>query len=232
MAEAKATPTIVHGAAPVEPLPITPERYLSPTYMQREADNLWPRMWLFACLERDVANVGDFSVFNLGRESIIISRTQEGNIAAFYNACQHRGAKVATEDRGCVAKFVCPYHGWSYRLDGKLVVVPDNNRFCGGVDRNERSMQQVQVDTFAGLVWICMDNNAAPLREYLGMVGDRIAPFHMENMTLVGDQTVRLDCNWKAVYDNFGELYHGEHIHPQHAMLFDCPTAQVELFEN
>jgi len=232
MAEVKATPTIVHGAAPVEPLPITPERYLSPAYMQREADNLWPRMWLFACLERDVENVGDFSVFNLGRESIIISRTQEGEIAAFYNACQHRGAKVATEDRGCVAKFVCPYHGWSYRLDGKLVVVPDNNRFCGGVDRNERSMQQVQVDTFAGLVWICMDNNAPPLREYLGMVGDRIAPFHMENMTLIGDQTVRLDCNWKAVYDNFGELYHVEHIHPQHAMLFDCPTAQVELFEN
>ena len=63
MAEVKATPTIVHGAAPVEPLPITPERYLSPTYMQREADNMWPRMWLFACLERDVANVGDFYSF-------------------------------------------------------------------------------------------------------------------------------------------------------------------------
>ena len=93
-------------------------------------------------------------------------------------------------------------------------------------------MQKVQVDTFAGLVWICMDNNAAPLREYLGMVGDRLAPFHVEKMALVGDQTVRLDCNWKAVYDNFGELYHVEHIHPQHAMLFDCPTALVELFDN
>ena len=74
MAEVKATPTIVHQAAPVEPMPITPERYISVDYAQRENDNLWPRMWLFACLQSDVANVGDFSVFNLGRESIIISR--------------------------------------------------------------------------------------------------------------------------------------------------------------
>ena len=148
-----------------------------------------------------------------------------------YNVCQHRGARVAVEPSGRVARFVCPYHGWSYRTDGRLVVVPDHQRFSGGVDRAGCSMPSVRVETFAGLVFVCMDDAAPPLAEFLGEVGDRIAPYQIEKMTLVADQTAHLDCNWKAVFDNFGELYHVEHIHPQHELMFDCPTAQIELFD-
>jgi len=229
-ADLSCKPAIVHEAPPVEPQPISGERYLSPAWLAKEEAALWPKVWLFACLEQAVVEPGQFSVFNLGRESIVVARTAEGEVAAFYNTCQHRGARVATVPSGCVKSFVCPYHGWTYRTDGRLVVVPDNQRFPGGVDRNERSMPRVRVETFAGLVWICMDPDGPSLREYLGPVAERLEPYRVERMTLTGDQTVHLDCNWKAVYDNFGELYHVEHIHPQHAMLFDCPTAQVELF--
>ncbi len=232
MVTVHARPTVIHQAPPTGPGAITAERYVSSAWMAREAELVWPRMWLFACLERDVAEPGDFAVLNVGNESILVSRSQEGELAAFYNVCQHRGMRLAVEARGCSKNFVCGYHGWTYRPDGRLIVVPDNDRFVGGVDRSARSLKSVRVDSWAGLVWICMDQDAAPLREYLGPVADLVAPYRLEDMTLIGDQTVRLDCNWKAVFDNFGELYHVEHIHPQHKSLFDCPTAQVDLFAN
>ena len=188
-------------------------------------------MWQFACLERDVAEPGQYVVWNLGRESIVASRTQNGELAANYNVCQHRGARIMVDDRGCAERFTCPYHGWSYRPDGRLVVVPDNQRFEHPVDRAERSLKPVRVEAAMGLVFICPDMDAPPLLDVIGPVVDRLVPYDLASMTLIADQTVFLNCNWKAVLDNFHELYHVEHIHPLHALHFDCPTSFVELFQ-
>jgi phenylpropionate dioxygenase-like ring-hydroxylating dioxygenase large terminal subunit len=230
MTKVQVAPIVRHQAASAADLPITAERYISPQWLAREARDLWSKVWQFACLERDVATVGAFQVYDIGRESIVVSRSEDG-LHAFYNSCQHRGMRIA-EGAGCSQRFVCGYHGWTYRPDGRLVVVPDNDRFAGGVDRSTHSLQPVRVDTFAGLVFICMDPNTMPLTEYLGLAGERIAAYRLQDMTHITDQTVRLACNWKAVYDNFGELYHVEHIHPQHQELFDCPTARVDLYAN
>jgi phenylpropionate dioxygenase-like ring-hydroxylating dioxygenase large terminal subunit len=230
MARTFAPPISRHAAAPVADVPITAARYVSADWLAREADELWPKVWMFTCLERDVAAVGSFHVFDIGRESIVVSRSDDG-LHAFYNSCQHRGMRIAN-GQGCSQRFVCGYHGWTYRSDGRLVVVPDHERFEGGVDRATHSLRPVRVDTFAGLVFVCMDPDVTPLHEWLGLVGERVVPYRVEDMTLVGDQTVGLACNWKALMDNFGELYHVEHIHPQHQELFDCPSARVELFAN
>ncbi len=232
MATVPARPPIVHQPAPVVGRPIRAERYVSTDWMAREAEQVWPRMWLFACLERDVAEPGEYQVLDIGDESILVARTDDGELAAFYNVCQHRGARVMVNRGGWVRDFVCPYHGWTYGHDGRLKVVPDVERFSGGVDCEARSLRPVQVAGFAGLVWVCMDPGAPALLDYLGPVADRLEPYRLDAMTLTGDQTVSLACNWKAVFDNFGELYHVEHIHPQHELMFDCPTAQIDLFAN
>ena len=227
----QAAPITVHEPVPAGPHPITSERYISPRWLELEGDRVWARSWIFVCVEQDVAEPGRFFVFDIARESIIIARSDDGTLGAFYNSCQHRGMRIANGE-GCAARFQCGYHGWTYRNDGRLIVVPDNDRFAGGVDRATHSLRRVQVTTFAGLVFINMDPAAPGLLDSLGLVAERIAPYRVEDMTLVGDQTVRLACNWKAVFDNFGELYHIEHIHPQHQMLFDCPTARVDLYPN
>lgn len=221
-----------HAGSPAGSRPVTSERYISERWLAREFAELWPRVWQFACLERDVAAPGQYVVWNIGRESIVIARTANGDLAAHYNVCQHRGARVLTDGAGCRSAFTCPYHGWSYRPDGRLVVVPDNQRFPGGVDRAAHSLKPVQVAAALGLVFVNMDPAAPPLHDFLGELLDRVAPFDLPGMTLVEDQTVLLHCNWKAVLDNFHELYHVEHIHPLHALHFDCPTAFVELFEH
>ncbi len=224
-------PTVVYGAPPSGPHPITGERYVSAEWLEIERRHLWPAMWLFAGLERDVAEPGEYLVLNIGDESLLVSRTQEGELAAFYNVCQHRGARIMANERGWVRNFVCPYHGWTYDHAGTLTVIPDADRFTPPVDCAERSLQQIRVEVFNDMVFVCMATAAPPLLEFLGPLGDIIAPFDLGGMALIGDQTVHLDANWKAVVDNFGELYHVEHIHPQHAQLFDCPTAETHLYD-
>lgn len=226
-----ARPTVAHTAVSVPTQPITAERYTSADWLRQEIDQLFPAVWLFAGLERDVTEPGEYLVLEMGDESILVSRTDEGALAAFYNVCQHRGARVIVNDRGWTRQFVCPYHGWRYDNDGALVHVPDADRFTPPVDCAERSLRPVRVASFNDMVFVCMDDRTPPLDEYLGPVGDAIAPYDVGGMALVDDQTVHLDANWKAVFDNFGELYHVEHIHPQHAEVFDCPTAEIHLFE-
>jgi phenylpropionate dioxygenase-like ring-hydroxylating dioxygenase large terminal subunit len=221
----------VHGAPPVPPQAITADRYTAKSWLERESSELWPKVWQFAALERDVVEPGQYVVLNIGRESIVVARTHDAELAAFYNACQHRGARILVHDRGCEKSYTCPYHGWSYRPDGRLVVVPENQQFPGGgVDRSKHSLKQLRVSSALGMVWVCEDPATPPLEEYLAPLIERLSPFNVGAMTLIGDQTVTLNCNWKAVFDNFQELYHVEHIHPQHQELFDCPTASVDLF--
>ena len=226
-----ARPTVVHRPAPSGPHPIDADRYVSAAWLRREFDELFPEQWLFAGLARDLAEPGDYFVFEIGDESILVTRDGEGELRAFHNVCQHRGAKVIVNRAGWVRDFVCPYHGWTYDHSGRLVVVPDAERFTPPVDCGSRSLRPVRVDALGDLVFVCLSPSTPPLAEYLGDVGDLISPYDVAGMALVGDQTVHLDANWKAVFDNFGELYHVEHIHPQHAEVFDCPTAQIHLFD-
>lgn len=217
--------------SPATPRPITARRYTDPAYMAAEWDRVWPRTWLMAGLACDVREPGEYFVFDLGTESIVVSCTDDGEVVAHYNVCQHRGARVMVNEMGWVKHFVCPYHGWEYANTGRLVVVPDEDRFPGGVDCAERSLRPVRCQVWSGMVWVCMDDDAPDLMTFLGPLPDLIDRYRVQDMTLVNDQSVSLHCNWKAVFDNFGELYHVEHIHPQHATIFDCPTAEVGLYK-
>ena len=212
------------------PAVLDTDRYTSPDYMAREWDRVWTKSWLFAGLETDLEEPGDFFLFEIGREAIILSRTEDGQVAAFYDACQHRGNKLIVSRTGSVEKFVCPYHGWTYQLDGTLEHVPDAERFTQGLPCDELSLTPVKVETWAGLVWINMDPDAPPLRSFLGPVMDTLEPYHFENMVLALDQTVSLDANWKTVVDNFNEQYHVDFIHPQHASFVDCCNGDNELW--
>ena len=211
---------------------ITAERYISKEFMQKEMDSVWSKAWLFAGFTQDVREPGDFFLFELEKESIIISRTEEEELKAFYNVCQHRGARLINVESGVMEKYSCPYHGWRYRNDGKLDEVPNEDLFEGGVNCEEYSLKEVRVEDWAGTIWICMDQQAPDFDSFIGDIKELINPYQTKKMLLTEDQTVHLDCNWKAVFDNFGELYHVEHIHPQHQLIFDCPSAKQEYFNN
>ena len=206
------------------------QRYTSGQMMAAEWEGLWTRCWLFAGLVSDIPEAGDFFLYELGQESIVVLRDEAGEIGAFYNVCQHRGNRLLTSTSGAVVQLACPYHGWRYSLDGQLQQVPDAERFCPEVQFQERSLKPVRVETWAGLVWINLDPEAGPLDEYLGVITANLRGYHFQDMVLAAHQTVALDANWKVVRDNFLEQYHVDFIHPQHATLVDCCNSKNVLW--
>ena len=218
------------GAVPFSK--ITAERYISAEFKDREWQKIWPKTWLVAGVAQDVSEPGDFFVFDPEPESIIVSRTKDSELKAFYNVCQHRGARLLLTDRGALDQYTCPYHGWTYGNNGELAHVPEEDHFSRGLPRDKLALKPLRVQIWAGVVWVCMDQNAPTLEDFLGPIIKMIDPYRPGDMRLVEDQTCHLECNWKAVFDNFGELYHVEHIHPQHETIFDCPTSTNEFFEH
>ncbi len=219
-----------HTSKPAAIKNFSKERYLSKEYMAAEWDKIWRDSWLVAGLESDVAEPGQFFVFDLGQEQILISHSLEGDVQAFYNVCQHRGNRLVTEGCGKTGSFRCAYHAWTYDLSGHLKSVPYEERF-EDLKREELGLKKVNTACWNGLVFINMNPDCKPLESFLGEVMEHLAPYQFDRMTLVEDQTVTLDCNWKAVVDNFSELYHVDFLHPQHKRMVDCCNDTVHLFE-
>ena len=207
-------------------------RYFDAEYMEREWQTIWCNTWLLAGLETDVAKPGDYFIFDLGREQILVTRTNQGAVQGFYNACQHRGNLLVTEELGHAASFRCAYHAWTYDIDGKLSIVPYEERFLNGVPCEDLSLRKVHTDVWNGFVFINMAESPEPLLDFLGTLADHLTPYRFDKMVLMQDQTVHLDCNWKAVVDNFSELYHVDFLHPQHKRMVDCCNDTVHLFAN
>jgi phenylpropionate dioxygenase-like ring-hydroxylating dioxygenase large terminal subunit len=207
-------------------------RYLSKDYMEQEWSEVWRKQWLVAGLESDVERTGQFFVFDLGREQILVTRMTDGAVQGFYNVCQHRGNRLVTEHCGQTNSFRCAYHAWTYDLDGRLKAVPYENRFTDGLNRDELQLKQVKTTCWNGLVFINMDPECDSLESFLDEIITHLAPYQFDRMTLVEDQTVQLECNWKAVMDNFGELYHVDFLHPQHKRMVDCCNDTVHLFKH
>jgi len=210
---------------------LSKDRYISEDFMQSEWEGIWTKAWLFAGLESDLLEPGDFFIYDIGRESIVITRNDENEISAFYNVCQHRGNRIVTLESGSFSKVSCPYHGWTYGLDGTLEHVPDRELFKEGIPCEEKSLKPVKVSVWAGLVFINMDENSSSLETFLGPIVDQLKPYKFEKMNLVKHQTVSLlETNWKTVRDNFLEQYHVDFIHPQHASFVDCCDAENDLW--
>ena len=208
------------------------DRYHDRSIMAAEIDAIWRKTWLLAALESDLRAPKSLVVFDIGHDSIIIARSKNGSLNAYHNACTHRGTKLLDEGLANAGQITCPYHAWCFNLDGSLRGAPDSNSFAEGLPAERTQLKPVQLDIWQGFIFINMDAKAPPLSAFLGAVIDRLAPYALADMTLLEDQTVSVDCNWKAMIDNFSELYHVDHIHPQHKSFVDCPNATDELFEH
>ncbi len=220
-----------HTAKEITVTNFSKARYLSTAFMERERDCVWQRGWLLAGLESDVARAGDFFVFELGAEQILIVRNSNDAIQGFYNVCQHRGNRLVNVERGHAENFRCAYHAWTYDTKGRIKIVPQQGRFASDVPAAERSLRAVHTDVWDGFVFISLEAHPPPLLTFLGPLVEHLAPYRFRNMTLVEDQTVLHQCNWKAVVDNFSELYHVDFLHPQHKSMVDCCNDTVHLFE-
>jgi phenylpropionate dioxygenase-like ring-hydroxylating dioxygenase large terminal subunit len=204
------------------------ERYLSPAFHQRELRGLWPRVWQLAGPLADLPAPGSWLTYEIGRESVLVTRTPDG-VRAFHNVCIHRGRALCEPGRGQATTLVCPYHQWQYGLDGRLMGVPHEASFAGCLDREQAGLSPVASETFAGFVWVCLAQPAEPLMDYLGPLGARLAAHGLEQFTLVEDQTAEIACNWKVGVDAFNEAYHLGAVHPELVKMLDHTRVTSEV---
>jgi len=198
---------------------VSTDRYHSIAYHGRERERLWMRSWQVAGRADDIPDAGDWMEYRLFDQSFLLVRGRDERVRGFVNACRHRGNALC-EGKGHSARFTCPYHNWSYGLDGKLLAVakPD---FDGSLEdfvgaKDELGLVEVPTECFAGFVFLNPDRQAAPLAEFLGEIADLLAPYRLEEMVPVGlNVREMLECNWKVVMDAFQEGYHIQAVHPE-----------------
>lgn len=208
---------------------IPKERYTSPDFARLEWERMWTRVWLLAGPEVDVARPGDWFTFEIGPESILVARDRAGKLHAHYNVCLHRGNRLCEPGRGSSPTFGCRYHAWEWNLDGTLRCATDAESFTQGLPPDLR-LGRVRCDTWGGFVWVTLDPRAEPLREYLGVVPEHLAPYRFEDHVLVDDVTLEIDCNWKTCVDAFNEAYHVQGTHPELLEYSDDVNVQIDLY--
>ncbi|WP_328996175.1 aromatic ring-hydroxylating dioxygenase subunit alpha [Kribbella sp. NBC_01245] len=196
--------------------------YSDPDLFAREQEVLFEQLWFCAVRSGDIAKPGAFRTVQIGRESILISRSRRGEARAFFNICRHRGAKLCTEESGETQRaFQCPYHAWTYDLDGKLIAAPNLTKMPD-IDRVEYGLRKVHVREWLGYIWVCLAEEAPSFEEtvvgaVLTRLGDVEALEHygIENLELGRRITYDVKANWKLIIENFMECYHCATIHPE-----------------
>jgi phenylpropionate dioxygenase-like ring-hydroxylating dioxygenase large terminal subunit len=197
--------------------PITGDRYWSDEFARKEWECLWPRVWQVAGRVDQIPQPGDYVTYEIGRESIICVRGDDGRVRAFHNVCQHRGNRLVNAELGSLSggELQCAYHGWRFATDGTLTWVYDEDDFPQGSPCGKRNLVEIPCDTWAGFVWFNMDPACESLRTWLDPVAEHLDAYRMERMKRTHWVTVIGDWNWKCVQDNFNESYHLPFVHPQ-----------------
>ena len=204
-------------------------RYTSEAFMKLEWERMWTKVWLLGGRSDDMPEPGDYICTEIGKESVLIVRQQDGSVRAFPNVCLHRGNRLRPEGLGNAEQFQCMYHHWTYDLRGRICRIPDFDTFPQGAPEGA-ALPSYPCEEWGHFVWFSLDPDVGPLADYLEPMQAHLGPYHMERMAWTRDITVEWDCNWKAAVDAFSEVYHVQGIHPQLQWYLDDTNAQIDVY--
>ncbi len=214
-ADSHPVPDVLRAESPLGPGPtlVPVERYYSRAFHDLEVEKVWKRVWQMACHEDDIPDVGDTHVYDIAGLSFLLVRSAPGEIKAFHNACLHRGRLLRDAPGKWATELRCPFHGWTWNLDGSLKEVPCQWDFPT-LDPERANLPEVQVGHWGGFVFINPDPDAAPLADYLGDLSDHFALLPYEQQYKQAHVAKILRCNWKVAQEAFSEAYHVVATHP------------------
>jgi Rieske 2Fe-2S family protein len=170
--------------------------------------------WIYACHTSQLAEPGDCETFDIDTESVIVSRDQQMNIQAFANVCRHRGSRICPNGSSKNKRLSCPYHAWTYGLDGKLLVarlMPDD------FNKSDYGLKKITTEVFCGMVFVNLSESPESFEEVKERMQGALATFELENTRLAHYESHPIDANWKLTYENFFECYHCGPAHKEYA---------------
>ena len=196
--------------------------YTDPDFYRVDLENIFYRDWLFAGHDCELAKPGAYFTLQVGDYPIVVVRSGDGAIRAFHNSCRHRGSRICAAAKGSVAKLVCPYHAWTYELDGRLLFARD---MAPGFDPKEHGLKAVHCESVGGYIWICVAAQAPDFSAFRASVEPYLAPHRLSETKVAFESTIVENGNWKLVWENNRECYHCAGNHPELCRTFpERPT--------
>ena len=193
--------------------------YADDTVFQEDMRLLGENVWALVDHVSRIPKPGDFFVFELGNESVIVLRDRNQQIRAHFNVCRHRGSRICLSTQGSVRTLSCPYHAWTYDLEGKLISVPLDN---GTIDKSAYGLHPAHVRVFHGIIFVNLSKTSPPPFEpYVERFESYLAPYNLENARVAARRTFSTNANWKLVVENFLECYHCKPAHPTYCSVHD-----------
>jgi len=201
---------LLDGDRPGHTLP--QQLYVGQEAFDFDTQVLLKSVWLYACTVAHVKKPGDYFVFELANNSIILVRGRDNEVRAFHNSCRHRGARICQQQTGSASRLMCPYHIWTYGLDGRLLAarnMPD------GFAKADHGLMPVAIENIGGLLFICLSDTPPPIDRVKADIAAQVSIYDLDHCRVaVQDELVEM-ANWKLVMENNRECYHCDSNHPE-----------------
>ncbi|MDI6696615.1 MAG: aromatic ring-hydroxylating dioxygenase subunit alpha [Anaerolineales bacterium] len=209
-----------------------PSKYFtSPEIFALELDHIFYRRWLCAGRVSQISHPGDYFLAEIGNENLIVTRDKQNRLHVFYNVCRHRGTRLCEETSGRFSGSIqCPYHAWTYALDGRLIGAP-LMQDTEGFDRQYFPLHSAAVAEWEGFIFINLSPDPEPLHSYLSPLIGRFSRFKLAQLQSAGRIEYQVNANWKLIFQNYSECLHCPTLHPGLARLSPFQSGENDLFE-
>lgn len=188
------------------------ELYISEDVFQHDLEYIWYKEWIFAGHAFEISKPGEYITLQIGQYPVIIVRGEKGEIRAFHNVCRHRGSRLCQNAKGKNAKLVCPYHKWTFSLDGKLLYAGSMGE---DFDKADNGLFPIHCETVCSFIFICLADLAPDFEQFRNDIAPFIFPHYLDNCKVAFESNLIEKGNWKLVFENNRECFHCDGNHPE-----------------
>jgi Rieske 2Fe-2S family protein len=222
----KTTQTFVAGAKTL------PQRYfVSPEIFAQEQEKIFSTEWTLVGHQSQIARPGDYFVAQVARETLIVVRDKRGEIHGFYNVCRHRGARLLENRNGQLSAAIqCPYHAWTYALDGRLIGSPYMDD-VPGFDKGDYHLQPVHFGLWEGFIFVNLADSPTPLDKWFAPLARKFFNWNLPKLRSAKRIEYDVRANWKLIFENYSECYHCPGVHPMLSKISPYDSAENDLCE-
>jgi glycine betaine catabolism A len=193
--------------------PLTRSFYVDGEVFNADLDRIWRRHWLYAGHDCQIAKPGDWLTWSLGADAIILARGNDGQVRAFHNTCRHRGSRLCNAEQGHSRLLVCPYHAWTYDLDGRLRTATEREF---GMPQEQLGLHPVALHNLGGLLFVALGPDPVPFDRASAEIAPQMRHQGFAEAKLAKSVRYTVRANWKLIFENNRECYHCDHAHPEY----------------
>src|SRR5437867_5285540 len=204
--------------------------FVSPGVFDQEQEKIFSKKWVLVGHQSQIAKPGDYFAQEVANESLIIIRDQRGTVRGFYNVCRHRGTRLREDQNGHLSAIQCPYHAWTYGLDGRLIGAPHMDD-VEGFDKADYSLHAVNLALWEGFIFVNLADGPLPLEKVFAPLAQKFSNWNMPKLRSAKRIEYDVRANWKLMFENYSECYHCPGVHPTLSKISPYDSAVNDLTE-